>query len=1090
MKSHTLCVALALATAPATALAQGRPAKPAEFTPSVPPYALQTTVLDLRSGMRIMFQADHTHPVVGVFAMVNHGTKDDPSGKEELAHFAEHTWFRSQQLQFPSIMNFVFDYGTLFNATTWNDWTDYRTVANKKYTNTLLQLENARLNGAYKGVTDEMIDVEREVIRNEWRRRNEQSQALFLDFMYESIYPKDHPYHDHSTHSSIDNIKLADLQKWFDEYYHPDQTTIFVVGDFDDRPQALVDYILRNFDLKNVDPRLTEADTFLVPREEYGDIRPSCKDKDGKVIKDCHEDPDTEHYWYVAWDPEAKDKQGNRLLYNWTLEGEQHPAPRITQEPTAVPQLGTTEVLTRQGPFENKAVAIGWSLPGGYRDDSWNLQVLGFVSGNVVASGLNDLVQAKKVGDVGCFANPEIVNTTLICYADILDKDLDPLQVRDQMLDQFSELWNPDNVAGTGMNAQFFNQSMQRAKLEGLRDSLLDLDLYAQVFGGRAESLLPHAHYNDFEHSGRTFSDAMNSFMQIEPGLISKLAHQYLKRDRAATVIMEPLPQDEIDVGSEKSSYSGSAVTDAALAFSGDLKAVTKELIEGDYLVPDLSSVVDYTLPNGLRVVIKPHGVAPVVETRLVLGRNLDGEKQGWRNFVAEFTTSPGNDGLPIAAQLSWAYWPGVPGLQPGQGFPMYTPSRPNAWYFDVKAPSGNLDGALWLMREEMEEAHPSLDGQYSYFKSLKKEIEGNWADAGWHTADAVSKYLYPDSPSHNSLTWEEMEAQRAWTGGMVADYLGSTMRPDNATLIVVGNIEDVEKAKKDVEAYFGGWKPRAGAPAAPTAMTAPGMPTEGTKILLFDDPKLTQSQVTAFCRLDLTGAPEEEAAVELVSSLMGDRIFNEIRVHRGLAYSPGAYASIEDDGAGEAVFYSDGVVNRGAAEILQYYRQVMTEVKEGKFAADELVVAKIRASRSDGLAWQSVGQVTSRLANLVADKKSFSVVANKGKDLAAVDVAQVQKVLQSCVDHHIVTIEGPKDVIAPQLDELGLAYQVVEWRANGDELLWKYDPKEAKKKQKKKLKAERKKAKEQEKEDKKGDAPAPASPVVTLPVDALRSEE
>jgi predicted Zn-dependent peptidase len=1083
MKTTTMCAALALC-APSLAWAQGRPGKPSEFSPNVPSYELSTTVLDLPSGMRVMFQPDHAHPVVGAFAVVNHGTKDDPEGKEELAHFAEHTWFRSAQLNFPSIMSFVFDYGTLFNATTRNDWTDYRTVANAKYLETLLKLENARLNSAYKGVTEEMIDTEREVIRNEWRRRNEQNQALFFDYMYESIYPKDHPYHDHSTHGSIDNIKLADLQKFFDDYYKPETTTLFVVGDFDERPESIIDMLLRNFDLKNLDPRLTDADVFVVPRDEYPDARPSCPEKD----KTCVPDTDMSHYWYAAWDPVLKDEKGERLLWSITYPRDKDGnitvatrPPRITSEPTPVYPPGTKEVLTRQGPFDRKTVAIGWSLPGGFREDSWNLIVLGNVASSVVANGLSGLSQAKKVGDVGCFAQPEVINTTMVCYAELLDSDLDPLMVRDEMLDQFSELWNPENLMGTGMGAQFFNQSMQRGKLESLAGTLLELDLFAQVFGGRAETLVPHAHYNDYLHSGTAFSDSMNAYMQMEPAKISKLAYEYLKRDRAATVILEPLPEDEIDVGSEQSSYSGSNVTDSALAFSGDLGTVTEEAIAADYLAPSLEGLVDYTMPNGLRVVILPHGVAPIVEARLMLGRNADAEDKGQLAFVRDFTASTGNDPLPIAAQTSWFVFPGSPGVQAAKGFPMSTGLiRSNSVMFDVKAPSGNLDGALWLLRDEMETAHPDMDGLSTYFKNLKEDIEGNWSDPDWHTGDAVSKYLFPTSPARQTMTWEEMEAQRTWGPDRVANYLAQTMQPSNATLVVVGLIPDVEQAKKDIETYFGGWQARNNAPAPAAKLDVPALPTDASKILIFDDPKRTQSDVTMYCRLSLQGGAEEEAAVQLLDSLMGDRIFNEIRVHRGLAYSPGAAAFVDDDGAGRAIFYSDGVVNRGAGEILAYYKQVVSEVQSGKFDKNELLVSKIRNARRDGLAWQSVGQVTDNLSDLVAEGKPFDYVKGKGERLAKVDVAQVSRLLDDCAVHNITTIEGPKDVVAPQLDELGMAYEVVEWRANGDDLLWKYDPKEAKKKQKSKLKAEKKKAKETAKDQPEEQPAEPTEPAPT----------
>jgi hypothetical protein len=87
------------------------------------------------------------------------------------------------------------------------------------------------------------------------------------------------------------------------------------------------------------------------------------------------------------------------------------------------------------------------------------------------------------------------------------------------------------------------------------------------------------------------------------------------------------------------------------------------------------------------------------------------------------------------------------------------------------------------------------------------------------------------------------------------------------------------------------------------------------------------------------------------------------------------------------------------------------------------------------------------------------------------VDGDALKGLIAGCNDHSITTLQGPKDVITPQLDELGYTYEVVEWRADGDEMLWKYDPKAAKKKEKKKQKSDKKKAKEAKKKEKEGEA-------------------
>ena len=65
--------------------------------------------------------------------------------------------------------------------------------------------------------------------------------------------------------------------------------------------------------------------------------------------------------------------------------------------------------------------------------------------------------------------------------------------------------------------------------------------------------------------------------------------------------------------------------------------------------------------------------------------------------------------------------------------------------------------------------------------------------------------------------------------------------------------------------------------------------------------------------------------------------------------------------------------------------------------------------------------------------------------------------------------------MITPQLDELGFEYSVVEWSPQGEELLFKYDPKEAKRREKDKQKKEKKDLKDKAKEASKPSEPEPA---------------
>ena len=79
-----------------TALAGGAQAdRPDMSGPTPSSLELTTTVLDFPTGLRVLIQEDHAHPVVKTYMYVGHGFNDDPDGAEETAHFVEHIWFRS-----------------------------------------------------------------------------------------------------------------------------------------------------------------------------------------------------------------------------------------------------------------------------------------------------------------------------------------------------------------------------------------------------------------------------------------------------------------------------------------------------------------------------------------------------------------------------------------------------------------------------------------------------------------------------------------------------------------------------------------------------------------------------------------------------------------------------------------------------------------------------------------------------------------------------------------------------------------------------------------------------------------------------------
>lgn len=1037
------------------AVAGERPPKP-EMRLNLPGYSLDTRVFDFPTGLRIMFQADNSYPVVSLYMIVNHGSADDPPGKDETAHFVEHTWFRSVHGDLPPIMTVVNDISGVFNASTWNDWTNYSTVASAEFLPFMLQLESLRLTDFYRGMTEDQTDTEREVIRNEWRRRNENNTALLFDYMYNVVYPKDHPYSSTSTHETIDSIRLADLQKYADDYYKPHETTIMVVGDFD--AQTASSLIFENFDLKLLHPKLTEEMLFRAPRP--GISKP---------------DPDDPTDWVTgAWDPDEFLK-GRKVPFR--LVEPTKVKQRVTADRAGVPALGDKTVHTEQAPIERPMALVGFSLPGGYRDDHLEIQVLGNLVSLVVTSGLYSVYSQSQIPEVGCFTQAEVVNSTLMCLAEIRDKDLKPEDVMEKILDQFILLWDPEQRPA-------LEREFSRARNEFLANELLGLDTIASIFGGRADNIGTWAHLTG---SQTYYSDLLASYGELTPGPIIDLAYKYLKRDRAARLIVKPLPEDDIDTTSAESGYIGASRGDDVAQTSDDLKSVTDADIAATRVKPDLSKMVDKTLPNGLRVVVYPHGEAPMVQSSMIFGGGDYTLPDGMFDFMTTFHRGPGNDPLAIASTANWPSIQGINGIFSAFSLPLATStSYGNAWRLDFSSPSGNLDQALWILRDEIENVTPYTSGSAEWKKDAESSMTRGWNRKEWHMGDIVAQHLYPGAPWHQYMSPSALTTMQAHSASSLTATLQRHIQPGNAVLLIVGNIDPTE-AFKAAEKNFGGWTPRAGATAEgwAGAVKTPAMPTNPFKIYIVNDEKKTQSETEFTCRLNY-GGEAERPAVSVLGSALSDATFTTLRVKEALSYSPYAYTQIDDDGSATLSF-SSLALNKGVGRTIQFFLEATKQVERGELAPDTVKLHKLRLAREGGLMSQSIDQMIGTLTGPIRrGEKNWDAINKAGDNLAAVKPEQLTALVKGCTEHGVVMTYGPASVITPQLDALGYTYEVIDWEKRGDELLKAYDAKAYDKEQKAKAKKKAKEEKEKAKEAKKGGGtptePAPAEPAPAAP--------
>lgn len=357
------------------ALGCGGPQYKAKFAP----FSIESTDFALPSGLRVVFQEDHTRPTVTLVSVVDVGTEGDPAGKEGIAHLVEHMCFRARHDGKTQVMDIIKGVGGFFNAYTASQRTVYVTTAPRDALAGLLRIEALRMLDPVANIEDKTLDIEREVVRNELRVRTETNIGNRIFEELESLlYPKAHPAHRTGigTHETLSSITMDDVRAFARAHYTPGKTTIVISGDFD-RAEA------------------------------------------GRLLQE-------------AFPPALMTADGKPLPPGQTLQLAQ-PKPRVVGAQPAVPM--PTETLRRiKGPVDEPTIVIGWLVPGGWRGNGMVMQTAA-----AFLSGYLDYVLRPRTGNIyslttgaGCGVDPGVDSSIFYCGIGIAPGDID----LDEMLDK------------------------------------------------------------------------------------------------------------------------------------------------------------------------------------------------------------------------------------------------------------------------------------------------------------------------------------------------------------------------------------------------------------------------------------------------------------------------------------------------------------------------------------------------------------------------------------------------------------------------------------------------------------------------------
>jgi predicted Zn-dependent peptidase len=235
----------------------------------------------LRNGLRVILSPDDTAPIVAVNLWYDVGSKHEKPGRTGFAHLFEHMMFQgSEHVAKGEHFAQVQAAGGTLNASTWLDRTNYFETLPSHELELALWLEADRLGSLLPAMTQEKLDNQREVVKNErrWSVDN-QPYGTWDERIQELLYPTEHPYH-HSTIGSMDDLNAAsleDVSEFFAAYYAPNNAVLTVAGDFG--PEAAMAMVERHFGPIAANPSLPEAPDMSVAPSLGSEVREVVPDR-------------------------------------------------------------------------------------------------------------------------------------------------------------------------------------------------------------------------------------------------------------------------------------------------------------------------------------------------------------------------------------------------------------------------------------------------------------------------------------------------------------------------------------------------------------------------------------------------------------------------------------------------------------------------------------------------------------------------------------------------------------------------------------------------------------------------------------------
>jgi zinc protease len=202
---------------------------------AAPDVSVPVQTFKLPNGLTVILHEDHSVPKVAVNVWYHVGSGREKPGRTGFAHLFEHLMFEGsghvKEGEFDTLLESV---GGSNNGSTTSDRTNYFETVPSNALDMALFLESDRMGYLLDVVTPQLVDSQRDVVKNERRQRYENAPyGMAFIRIVEQMYPKGHPYSWPGI-GYMEDLSAAtheDVLEFFKTYYTPGNASLVIAGD-------------------------------------------------------------------------------------------------------------------------------------------------------------------------------------------------------------------------------------------------------------------------------------------------------------------------------------------------------------------------------------------------------------------------------------------------------------------------------------------------------------------------------------------------------------------------------------------------------------------------------------------------------------------------------------------------------------------------------------------------------------------------------------------------------------------------------------------------------------------------------------------